>query len=335
MTSIARATTRLVILGGIAAAALTWTARASATVSCDGSWTDDRSASSPTITFPNSEAYSPSEILINQGQTVVWEGNTAADTFQKYPLVDTTGKLWGTFSINEQSWPFRYAQPGAWEYDNGSGTLPAGTMAGIVCVAGPPIASFTPSPAHANPNQTVTFDATASHAAETFASITDYQWDLGSGTFTDSGTTPTASHAFAKAGIYTIRLKATDSLGASAIQTQRVPIGAVITQPPKLTTRSVKETSAGKVPLTVRNPNPVLANGKASLKGSAKSGLGRIGSTTFTAPANGTSAIKIALLSPAKQYLKHHKTLTAKATIILSRNGTSRSGTWTITIGRG
>lgn len=322
------------VLGAIGTAAFAWATPATAAVSCNGSWTDDRGQSSPTITFPNSSAYSPSEILVSRGQTVVWKGNTSQDTFQKYPLVDASGKLWGTFSVNEQSWPFRYNQPGAWEYYNGDGTLPAMTMTGIVCVEGPPIASFIHSPSAPQPNQTVTFDASASHAAASFASITDFQWDLGSGTFVDNGTTPTASHAFTKAGIYTVRLKVTDSLNTSTIQAEQIPVGAVITQAPRLSSRTVKETAKGAVPLRVDNPNLFAASGRVVLIGSAGSGLSQIGSTTYNAPANRATTVTVPLSSPARTYLKHHQSLKAKATVTLSRNGTSKSSTWTITIDR-
>ncbi len=331
MTSTAGALTKMMILGALGIAALTWTTRAQAAVSCDGSWTDDRGQSNSIITFPNSGSYSPAEILINPRQMVTWEGNTASDTFQKYPLVDASGKLWGTFSVNEQSWPFTYTRPGAWEYNDANDT----SMAGIVCVEGPPIASFTHSPSPAKPNQTVTFDASGSHVASCCAaSITDYQWDLGTGTFTDNGATATTSHSFTAPGIYTIRLKVRDNLGSSSIQTEQVAIGAVITRAAQPAGTTATETSKGAAPLRVENPNSVSANGKVTLTGSSSSGLGQIGSTGFTVPGKGTATVNVPLSSAARMYLKHHKSLSVKATVVLSRNGTSQSGTWMVTIDR-
>src|SRR5947208_13433490 len=98
MPDIANARTKVTILLAIGIAALTGATRAAATVSCDGSWTDDRAQSSPTITFPNNDSsYSPAEILITSGQTVVWNGTSQSATFQNYPLVDASGQLWATF----------------------------------------------------------------------------------------------------------------------------------------------------------------------------------------------------------------------------------------------
>lgn len=333
MTSIAGTRTKLLILGALAIATLTLAGRAYGAVSCDGSWTDDRAVSNPTISFPNTDSsYSPAEILITSGQTVTWSGNTASDTFKNYPLVDASGQLWGTFSVNEQSWPFTYTSPGGWVYYNGN--VPNMAMAGIVCVAGSPIASFTHSPNPAKPAQTVTFNGSGSHAAEAFTHITDYQWDLGTGSFVDNGSTASISHAFSKAGIYRVRLKVTDSVGMSRIKEENVTIGAVITQAPKLKSTTVKETSKGAAPLKVENPNAAAAHGQATLTESTSSGPVRVGNMSFSDPAHGTVTVSVPLTSRATNYLKTHKSLTIKAKIVLSANGTSKSRTFTVTIDR-
>jgi plastocyanin len=334
MTSIAGVKTKLLALGVVAFAVLTWSARAYATApTCDMHWTDDRTSSSPTITFPNGDnTYSPSEILIKSGQTVVWKGNTSSDTFANYPLVDASGQLWGTFSVPEQSWPFTYTKPGAWEYYASSVANMA--MAGIVCVAGSPIASFTHSPNPAKPGQTLTFSGSASHAAESFANITDYQWDLGTGSFVDNGSTASITHAFSKAGVYKVRLRVTDSLGMSRIKTENVSIGAAITQAPRLKSTTVTETSRGAAPLGVENPNAAPAHGQVTLTQTTGSGPVPIGNASFSDPAHGTVTVSVLLSSKAKTYLKTHKSLSAKAKIVLSANGTSKSQTFTITIDR-
>lgn len=327
MTTIALFRTKLVILGAIGIAALTWTARAHASVSCDGSWTDDRGQSSPTITFPNNNSsYSPAEILVAPGQTVVWDGTSSSATFNNYPLVSS---LWGTFTSSSTTWPFTYRRSGGWEYHDGNNT----SMEGIVCVTGPFVATFTHSPSSANPNQTVTFDGSGS--SEHWATITDYQWDFGSGAFSlDSGATSTSTHVFSKAGIYKVRLKVTDDAGYTMIKTEQVTIGAVITKAPKLLTTTVKKTSHGTVRLRVENPNAISANGHLTLTRSTKSGAVQIGSASFTDPAGGTVTVSVPLSRGAKRYLSHHKHLTAKAKIVLSAHNTSKAGVWTITIDR-
>lgn len=327
MTSIASVRRKLLILAAIGVAGFTVAGRAQAAVSCAGNWTDDRAAASPTITFPNNNAtYAPGEILINPGQTVVWNGTSPSATFSNYPLVST---LWGTFSVNETSWPFTYTQPGSWEYHDGNDT----TMEGIVCVAGPFVAAFTTIPASPKPNQTVTFDGSDSH--EQFATLQDYKWDFGTGTFSDdAGSSAHATHVFSKAGVYTVRLSVTDDSGQSMIKSEKVTIGTVITQAAKLETTTVKQTSAGKVLLKIENPNGIKAQGRVNLTRGTAAGGAPIGSANFTVPAHGTVTVPVALSSQAKSYLAQHKSLPARATIVLSANNTSKSHAWTITIDR-
>jgi PKD repeat protein len=85
----------------------------------------------------------------------------------------------------------------------------------------PPRPSFTATPSTVYIGENVSFNASAS--SDPVASITDYKWDLdNSGTFaTDTGTTPTLTHAFAKPGIYKVILKVTDSKGQQET-TQRI-----------------------------------------------------------------------------------------------------------------
>jgi plastocyanin len=313
----------IIFLIGIAP--LMWATRAHATppsLTCDGSWTDDRAAPSPTITYPN---YSPAEILIHPGQTVNWTSST--DTFSTDPLVDASGQLWGTFSFNEKSWPFTYVRSGSWEYYNGNNQ----TDAGIVCVTGPLAASFTPRPASPKPNQMVTFDGSGS--SDHWATITDYQWDFGTGTFTDNtGSTATATKTFAKAGTYQVRLKVTDDGGYSQIATKKLTVGSALTKPPKLKSTTVRETSTGKAPIGVENPNTIAAKALVTLTQKVGTRTAKIGSAASTVPANGTRTLSVPLSSSARAYLARHPSLPAKAVVVLTANGTSKRGTFTITI---
>ncbi len=85
----------------------------------------------------------------------------------------------------------------------------------------PPRPSFTATPSTVLIGENVSFNASAS--SDPVATITDYKWDLdNSGTFaTDTGTTPTLTHAFTKPGTYKVILKVTDSKGQQET-TQRI-----------------------------------------------------------------------------------------------------------------
>jgi PKD repeat protein len=94
-------------------------------------------------------------------------------------------------------------------------------------------ASFISSPSPGLSGQAVTFDASPSQIPN--SSITDYAWDFdGSGSYsTDSGTSPTVSHAFSTSGTYTVQLKVTRAGGridtaSGTIEIRPVPpVGAV------------------------------------------------------------------------------------------------------------
>ncbi len=75
-----------------------------------------------------------------------------------------------------------------------------------------PAASFTASPATVTPNQTVTFDASAS--TDEIGSIIEYSWDLdGNGTFETTTTGPATTYRYSQTGTVTVRLQVTDDYG--------------------------------------------------------------------------------------------------------------------------
>jgi PKD repeat protein len=87
-----------------------------------------------------------------------------------------------------------------------------------------PEASFTASPNPAPSGVNVTFNAAASKDPD--GTIAKYAWDLdGNGTYeTDTGTTPSATRAYATPGNRTVGLKVTDNSGATATTTRAITI---------------------------------------------------------------------------------------------------------------
>jgi 6-phosphogluconolactonase (cycloisomerase 2 family) len=87
-----------------------------------------------------------------------------------------------------------------------------GESDGVAPVTRPsaPIAAFAAAPGA--PRSKTTFDARGS--ADATATIVSYNWDFGDGT-TLSSSAPTASHRYSDAGVYTVRLRLTDSNGCS------------------------------------------------------------------------------------------------------------------------
>jgi hypothetical protein len=96
----------------------------------------------------------------------------------------------------------------------------------------PPTASFTATPTTTSAGQNVTLNGSGSLAAGS-ATITDYKWDLdGSGKYaTDSGSTPTLTHAFSTPGTVTVGLEVTDSNGQTATTTRTIVVGGSISTP--------------------------------------------------------------------------------------------------------
>jgi PKD repeat protein len=90
-----------------------------------------------------------------------------------------------------------------------------------------PVSNFTATPGSVNKNQTVSFDGSASTDPD--GTIAKYEWDLdGNGTFeTNTGTTPTVSHAYSAAGTFETKLRVTDDKGATSVSTKNVTVTLV------------------------------------------------------------------------------------------------------------
>ncbi|MGO9819849.1 MAG: PKD domain-containing protein, partial [Solirubrobacteraceae bacterium] len=59
--------------------------------------------------------------------------------------------------------------------------------------------------------------------------ITDYSWNFGDGTTTDTGPTPATSHTYTSPGLYTVTLTTTDDLGLTATASGPVTVDAAPT----------------------------------------------------------------------------------------------------------
>jgi PKD repeat protein len=95
-----------------------------------------------------------------------------------------------------------------------------------ISVGASPTAALTVAPTQLLENSgPVSFDASAS-TADAGASIVSYAWDFGDG---DTAQGPTASHTYATAGTYLVRLTVTDSLGQGDTATGTV---TVLDEPP-------------------------------------------------------------------------------------------------------
>ena len=71
-----------------------------------------------------------------------------------------------------------------------------------------PSAQFTYDPGYPGANQTITFDASASH--DPYGNITYYQWDLGDGSYVNT-TQTTVTHSYDESGNYSVGLIVTGS----------------------------------------------------------------------------------------------------------------------------
>jgi len=102
----------------------------------------------------------------------------------------------------------------------------AGDAAAILSVSTnrPPSAAFAFQPGAPLTGETVSFDASAS--ADPDGQIARYEWDLdGDGRFeTDGGSSPQATHSYAKSGNYTVSLRVTDDDGATDVVSHQVTV---------------------------------------------------------------------------------------------------------------
>jgi PKD repeat protein len=101
------------------------------------------------------------------------------------------------------------------------------TLTHNLVVQTPPTAAFSFTPAKPKTGQSVSFDASGSHAAGT-ATIVKYEWDLdGNGTYETTTSTPSTSKSYTTAGDYMVALRVTDSTGVTATVKHEVDVSSV------------------------------------------------------------------------------------------------------------
>ena len=94
---------------------------------------------------------------------------------------------------------------------------------GTLDTGGPPAASLAVTNAAPLTGQQVSFDASGS--TDPARTITDYSWDFDGSAFnTDTGSTPTASHAYTTAGDYTASVRITDNAGQTSVKTMTIHV---------------------------------------------------------------------------------------------------------------
>jgi len=86
----------------------------------------------------------------------------------------------------------------------------------------PPVATFRSSSA----GQTVTFNATGSHAAAGAGNLDDYSWSFGDGAEYDSGADPVATHTYTFPGPWSATLTVTDAFGLNDSYTATLNVPA-------------------------------------------------------------------------------------------------------------
>jgi plastocyanin len=159
-------------------------------------------------TGPAAGAYTPSDVNVDPGDNVTFNGS-----FANHPLVWNRGDFATQASGTTNSYTF--TQPGLYRFH----CQIHAAMTGSVLVSGDRLATpdFTWGPAAPRAGQAVSFAPTA--FTDPDGAIASYLWDLdGNGTFEASGGAPT--HTYTNAGTYMVALAYTDDRGETSPATR-------------------------------------------------------------------------------------------------------------------
>jgi plastocyanin len=168
-------------------------------------------AADQTVAFPTGPAagaYTPSDVNVDPGNTVTFNG-----TFASHPLVWNGGQFATQSSGTTNTYTF--TQPGLYRFH----CQIHASMTGSVLVSGDQLGTpdFTWGPAQPRTGQAVAFAPTA--FTDPDGSIAAYLWDLdGNGSFESSGSAPT--HTYNNAGTYMVALAYTDDRGETSPATR-------------------------------------------------------------------------------------------------------------------
>lgn len=125
------------------------------------------------------------------------------------------------------------------QVSDSSGQVISDTASVSITALLPPLALFTYTPASPTTGQLVNFNGSASHAQESGATITSYQWNFGDGA---TGSGATATHVYSTTGSKNVVLTVTDSLGQSDTEMMTIDVSA-----PQTWTLTVSTTVGGSV----------------------------------------------------------------------------------------
>jgi PKD repeat protein len=174
--------------------------------------------------------------------------------------------------------------------DNLGGTS---TVRRPVVINTPPVASFTVNPANPLVGQTVTFTST-SKDADRGDSIVSSEWDLtGNGQFSDA-TGTTARKVFTVPGDAIVRLRVTDSRGASSIAAVTIPVSG-----PPVASFDVSASPTAGHPVTFTSTSHVTGGAVANLQwdldgdGQFNDAAGETATHTYATPGSYTVSLRV------------------------------------------
>ncbi len=177
----------------------------------------------------------------------------------------------------------------------------------------PPHAAFTISSNPARPGQSVTLDASGSTGSG--AQIVDYAWDLnGDGVYeTDTGSSPTLTHAFASEGSVNVGLRVIDANNSSDSTSHTLAVGNF---PPTVKVKASPSTVVTSQPVTLdaseTTDQGTITDYKWDLDGS-----GKYATDTGTTPTTTTSFATAGLHTVGVQVTNDHG-LTATGTVAVT-----------------